>query len=79
VYIAAVFERRRFGRFEKYDNSLENSGRNRSGDKLSVVEIFLIFNSRSMKNLNASITLYRIVTVTSSAIWLIIASDRVDN
>jgi hypothetical protein len=68
VYIAAVFEKRRFGEFGKCDSSLENSDGNKSGDKLSVVEIFLIFSSENIKDLSVSITLYRTVAVTNSAI-----------
>jgi hypothetical protein len=68
IYIAAVFERRRFRRFGKCDNSLEVFGGNRSGGKLFVIEIFLMFNSEDIKNLSASITLYRIVTVTNLVI-----------
>jgi hypothetical protein len=74
VCIAAVFERRRFRESGECDNSLE-----RSGGKPSVIEVFLVFSSGSMKNLSASVTLYRTVALTSSVIWLIIASDRVDS
>jgi hypothetical protein len=79
VYIAAVFKRRRSEKFEKYDSSLEDSGGNKFGGKLFVVEIFFVFSSKDMKDLNVSITFYRTVAVTSSVIWLIIASDKIDN
>jgi hypothetical protein len=68
VYIAAVFERRKFGRFGKCDNSFEDSGGNRSDNKLSVVEVFLVFSSEGIKNLNASVTFCRTVALTSSII-----------
>jgi hypothetical protein len=79
VYITAVFEKRKFEGFGKCDNSLEDSGGNRFSDKLSVIKVFLIFSSGGMKNLSVSVTLYRTVAVTNSAIWLIITSDRIDN
>jgi hypothetical protein len=79
VYIAAVFERRRFGEFGKCDNSLEDSGGNGFSDELSVIEVFLVFSSEDMKDLSASVTLCRTVVLTSSIIWFIIASDRIDS
>jgi hypothetical protein len=71
VYIAAVFENREFGKFE-CDGSLEDG-------KSFVVEVFLVFSSGGMKDLSASVTLCRTVALTSSVIWFIIASDRVDS
>jgi hypothetical protein len=71
VYTAAVFEDGGFGKFE-CDNSFE-------GGKSFVVEVFLVFSSGGMKDLSASITLCRTVALTSSVIWLIMASDRVNS
>jgi hypothetical protein len=73
VYIVAVFEDREFGKFE-YDGSFEEFG-----GKSFVVEVFLVFNSENIKNLSASVTFCRTVTLMNSVIWLIIASDRVNN
>jgi hypothetical protein len=73
MYITAVFENGEFGKFE-CDNSFEEF----SG-KSFVVKIFLVFNSGNMKNLSASVTLYRTIALTSSIIWLIITSDRVNS
>jgi hypothetical protein len=73
VYIIAVFEGGGFGKFE-CDNSLEEFG----GESF-VVEVFLVFSSGSMKNLSASVTFYRTVALTNSVIWLIMASDRINN
>jgi hypothetical protein len=74
VSIAVVFERRRFGEFGECDNSLE-----KSGGKPFVLKVFLVFSSEGMKDLNASVTFYRIVALTSSVIWLIMASDRINS
>jgi hypothetical protein len=67
MYIAAVFENKRFGKFE-YDNSLEEFGEDKFSGKLFIIKIFLAFNSESMKNLSVSITLYKTVALTNSAI-----------
>jgi hypothetical protein len=72
VYIAAVFEGGRFGKFE-YDGSLEGfSGDGFSGDRFSgglfIIEVFLAFSSGGMKDLSVSITLCRTIALTSSAI-----------
>jgi hypothetical protein len=60
VYIIVVFEDGEFEKFE-CDNSFE-------GGELFVIEIFLVFSSEDMKNLNASVTFYRIVVLTNSVI-----------
>jgi hypothetical protein len=59
MYITAVFENGKFGKFE-YDNSLE-----KFNGKLFIVEIFLAFSSGNIKNLSVSVTLYRTITLTN--------------
>jgi hypothetical protein len=78
VYIAAVFESGGFGKFE-CDDSLENSGGNRFDDKLFVIKVFFVFSLGDIKDLSASVTFYRIIALTNLVIWLIIASDRINN
>jgi hypothetical protein len=65
VYIAAVFERRKFEKFGKYDNSLENSGGNKFSGKLFVIKVFLMFNLENIKDLSVSIIFYRTVALTN--------------
>jgi hypothetical protein len=67
MYIAAVFENRRFGKFE-YDSSLEKFSGNKFNEESFIIEIFLAFSSGSMKNLSVSITFCRIIALTNSAI-----------
>jgi hypothetical protein len=73
IYIAAVFENGKFEKFE-CDSSFEEF----SGGSF-VVEIFLVFSSENIKDLSASVTLYKIVALTNLIIWFIIASDKVNN
>jgi hypothetical protein len=55
MYIAAVFESGRFGKFE-CDNSLERFGGDKFNERSFVIKIFLVFNSRNMKDLSASVS-----------------------
>jgi hypothetical protein len=67
VYIAVVFEGGKFGKFE-YDGSFEGFDGDRFSGELFIVGIFLAFNSGDMKDLSVSITFYRTVALTNSAI-----------
>jgi hypothetical protein len=73
MYIVVVFENEEFGKFE-CDNSFEEFN-----GELFIIEIFLVFSSGDMKDLNASVTLYRTVILTNLIIWLIMTSDRVNS
>jgi hypothetical protein len=67
VYIAAVFEDERFGKFE-YDGSLEGFDGDGFSGELFIVGVFLAFSSGGMKDLSVSVTLCRTVALTSSVI-----------
>jgi hypothetical protein len=67
VYIAAVFEGGRFGKFE-YNGSFEGFGGDGFSGELFIVEVFFVFSSGGMKDLSVSITFCRIVALTNSAI-----------
>jgi hypothetical protein len=67
MYIAAVFESERFGKFE-CNNSLEEFDGNKFNGRSFVIEVFLVFSSGNMKDLSVSITLYKIIALTNSAI-----------
>jgi hypothetical protein len=74
MYIIAVFEKKRFGGFDECDNSFE-----RFNGELFVIKVFLVFNSGNMKDLSASVTFYKIIALTNSVIWFIMASDRINS
>jgi hypothetical protein len=78
VYIAAVFEDEKFGKF-KYDSSFERFNGNGFSEGLFIIEIFLAFSSGDMKDLSVSLTFCRIIALTSLIIWFIIASDKINN
>jgi hypothetical protein len=67
MYIVAVFEDRRFGKFE-YDDSFEGFNGNEFNGESFIIEIFLVFNLENMKNLSVSVIFYRTVALTNLAI-----------